>query len=333
VKPVDRCEQVRGALDERDERAHGEGNPALREVAADPVEGRQQAEFLVDEPREPLARDLRALVGRWERAGCRSPPARAATASRALHDAPPLVLLDDVELLFDDAVHHVERRAAAVHAGFGRECVRLDVEMPRQGVAARPLRRSLRARLLCGLHRRLWSRLERLHRLVGEHGRRSRWPGWRRLSLLARGDDHQLRDAVVEARHLLHELPNRSLALHEQLAQAGVLLEQLGDLDHAAKRSRRSGGVDPLSTDAVRSAAIPAPSRGCEVDAGEQRREHRAVDLNLGLPDVERRQLKAARLETLRQHTPARAVEPNRLGDAPTLVHEQIEVTVDRIEA
>jgi hypothetical protein len=64
VKPVDRREQVRGALDECDERAHGERSSALREVAAIAVEGSQQAELLVDEPSESLAHDLRAFVGR-----------------------------------------------------------------------------------------------------------------------------------------------------------------------------------------------------------------------------------------------------------------------------
>ena len=40
VQAVDRCEQVRRALDEAHERAHREVDPALSEVAADAIEGR-----------------------------------------------------------------------------------------------------------------------------------------------------------------------------------------------------------------------------------------------------------------------------------------------------
>ena len=34
----------------------------------------------------------------------------------------------------------------------------------------------------------------------------------------------------------------------------------------------------------------------------------------------------------LREHAPARAVEPEGLRDAPALVEEEVEMTVDRIE-
>ena len=56
------------ALDEVDERAHRERDAALGEIAADAVERREQPELLVDEPREPVAGDLGALVGRGQRA-------------------------------------------------------------------------------------------------------------------------------------------------------------------------------------------------------------------------------------------------------------------------
>jgi len=45
-----------------DERAHGERDIALTEVATNAIERREQPEFLINEPREPLASDLRALV-------------------------------------------------------------------------------------------------------------------------------------------------------------------------------------------------------------------------------------------------------------------------------
>ena len=41
-----------------------------------------------------------------------------AATRRATHKAPALLLLDDINLLFDDLVADVERRTAAVRAGF-----------------------------------------------------------------------------------------------------------------------------------------------------------------------------------------------------------------------
>src|ERR1041384_2122868 len=113
---VDRREQIGAALDERHERAHRERDAALGQIAADPIERHQHRELLVDEPAEPLARDLRALVWRWERVRGRALSAVAAPASRAAHDASTLMFLDDVQLLLDDDICGVECAAAAVRA-------------------------------------------------------------------------------------------------------------------------------------------------------------------------------------------------------------------------
>src|ERR1041384_4064826 len=111
---VDRREQIGAALDERHERAHRERDAALGEIAADPIERHQHRELLVEEPAEPLARDLRALVRRRKRPGGRALPAVATSARRAAHDASTLMLLDDMQLLFDDDIGGVERAAAAM---------------------------------------------------------------------------------------------------------------------------------------------------------------------------------------------------------------------------
>ena len=64
MKTVNSAEQIGRALDERHERAHRDRHAASGEVATNTVKRREQPELLVDEPREPIARDLRALVGR-----------------------------------------------------------------------------------------------------------------------------------------------------------------------------------------------------------------------------------------------------------------------------
>src|SRR5690606_6227756 len=91
---------------------------------------------LMDEPREPLARDLRALVGRGQRTRRRACAAASAARRRALHDASTLVLFDDVQLLLDDLIDHVELEAAAVLAAVGAEHVFLRFEVRRQRLAA-----------------------------------------------------------------------------------------------------------------------------------------------------------------------------------------------------
>lgn len=68
-------------------------------VAAQTIERRQHRELLVDEPRQPVARDLRAVVRRGERSWGRAPTTVATATARAPHDAAPLVFLDDVQLL------------------------------------------------------------------------------------------------------------------------------------------------------------------------------------------------------------------------------------------
>ncbi len=132
---VDGREQIRGALDEADERAHREGDAARRKVATDPIERREQRELLVDEPGQPVAGDLGAFVRRGQRARRRSLAAVAAAAGRAPHDAAALVLLDDVQLLLGDDVGDVERATATVGARVGASIVLLGLEVRRQRLA------------------------------------------------------------------------------------------------------------------------------------------------------------------------------------------------------
>ena len=198
-RPSMRREQVGRALDERDERAHRDRHAALGEVAADAVERREQPELLVDEPREPLARDLRALVGRGQRARRRALAARAAATRGATHDAAALVLLDDVQLLFDDLVDHVERgarRSARTRVGAARALrlrdgsVRLAPAWARAFVFGCALRRLLGQRFGRSSKARSRLALERRRcdgRLLG-----------RGLSVLALRDREQLRHALVE---------------------------------------------------------------------------------------------------------------------------------------
>lgn len=101
------------ALDERDERAHGERDAALAEIAADAIERREQPELLVHKPSEPLARDLGAVTGSTEGARRGALAALPAAIGVTSHDAATLVLLDDVKLLFDELVGGVQRGATA----------------------------------------------------------------------------------------------------------------------------------------------------------------------------------------------------------------------------
>src|SRR5690606_41739550 len=66
VQAVDAGEEIRCTLDEADESAHRDRNAPLGEVASDAIERRQQTELLVDEPSEPVASDLGALVRRGQ---------------------------------------------------------------------------------------------------------------------------------------------------------------------------------------------------------------------------------------------------------------------------
>jgi hypothetical protein len=63
MQTINTGEPIGGALDERNERAHGERDATLGEIATNAIERSEQLELLVREPREPLARDLGALVG------------------------------------------------------------------------------------------------------------------------------------------------------------------------------------------------------------------------------------------------------------------------------
>lgn len=68
--------------------------------------------------------------------------------------------------------------------------------------------------------------------------------------------------------------------------------------------------------------SIPAAPRSGEVDAREQRRERRPVDLYLGFRPVELRELKTSSLETFRQNAPSRAIKPDRLCEPPAPIEE-----------
>ena len=119
VQPINTREQVRSALDEGDERAHGDRNLALGEIATNAVERREQPELLVNEPGEPLASNFRTLVRSRQRAERGALTARSAAARVAPHDAAALVLLDDVELLFDELVGNVQGMPASGCTGLG----------------------------------------------------------------------------------------------------------------------------------------------------------------------------------------------------------------------
>ena len=67
----------------------------------------------------------------------RAATARATATRRAPHDAPPLVLLHDVQLLLDDFVRGVELCAAAVRARVGSEARLLRLGVRRQRSSSR----------------------------------------------------------------------------------------------------------------------------------------------------------------------------------------------------
>jgi hypothetical protein len=119
MQAINAREQIRSALDEGDERAHGEWNAALGEIATDAIVRREQPKLLVNEPREPLASDFGTLVGGRQRAEGSALTAPSAAAGVAPHDAGTLVLLDDVKLLLDEFVGNIQGMAAARGARFG----------------------------------------------------------------------------------------------------------------------------------------------------------------------------------------------------------------------
>ncbi|MFT3768501.1 MAG: hypothetical protein QM820_23895 [Minicystis sp.] len=241
------------------------------------------------------------------------------------------MLFHDVQLLFDDLVDDIELRRAAVLAARWSETMFLDGEVLGDGAATGPARAALRRLRLFRQVRRLGSRVERLLHLCRDDGRRLGLllRARRRLALLALGDRQELRDPLVELRELGHEPRVRREQLGDLRTLLGVLSQQRLDVDHEPTRSRLEIDVDPLPT---RKPSKPAPARGGEVDAREQRGERRAVDLHPRVPAVDGRELKTPSLETLCKYAPARAVEPDRFGDAPPLVEEEVEVPVDGIE-
>src|SRR5262249_32474026 len=134
-------------------------------------------ELLIDEPAEPLTRDLRALVRCRERARGRALSAVAAPASRAAHDASTLMLLDDVQLLLDDDIRGIERAAAAVRARVRPPVVRLSLEVRRDRLAPRRPTRLGRGLGLGRQRRSCWALVEGTL-CVGGDDRWRRWRNW-----------------------------------------------------------------------------------------------------------------------------------------------------------
>lgn len=92
MQSVDRGEEIRSALDERDERAHRDRDTALGEIASDAVERSEERELVVHEPGEPVAGDLGTLVGSRQRPRGRALSTPAASAGGASDDTAALVL-------------------------------------------------------------------------------------------------------------------------------------------------------------------------------------------------------------------------------------------------
>lgn len=321
MKAIDALEQVGRTLDQGDQGPHGDRDAPLREIAADTIERSQEHELLVDESGEPLTGDLRTLVRCRQRPPCRAAAAAATRARRTSDEPPALVLLHDVQLLLDQLLSGIQRRAAAVTAGIGPQRVLLGLEMLGYRLAARGSARLLLARLGRRLLRRRRPMVERAL-LRRPHGR-----GWGGRLLgggnaaLSLSDGEQLGDAVVERSDLLEDLSELS-------AKRGVVTPKSLRLllGHGGRGSRRSIAVDHLFAGRRAEATIPTAAGDGEVDASEDGREGGAVDLHLPSAAVERRQLKAPSLEALAEEAPARAVEPQRLCEAPAAIHEEVQV-------
>src|SRR5690606_38707548 len=121
---------------------------------------REQPEFLVHEPREPLARDLGARIRSWQRAERGALAARAASARVAANDSSALVLLDDVELLFDEVVDDIQGRSAAGRARIRSKLVLFGLEVAGERLAPGGSCLLLRRPVHGGLLRRLRPLLE-----------------------------------------------------------------------------------------------------------------------------------------------------------------------------
>src|SRR6185312_7446605 len=98
-------------------------------------------------------------------------------------------------------------------------------------------------------------------------------------------------------------------------------------------RSHSGIRVDRLLGFFASRSAVPAAPRGGEVDAGKDGRERRPVDHHLRPVPVERRELEAAGFEAFGEQAPARAIEPQRLRQPPSLVEEEVQMPIDGIES
>jgi hypothetical protein len=169
-----------------------------------------------------------------------------------------LVLLHDVQLLFDHFIRDVELRAAAMLATFGTKRVLLSLEMCRDRLSARGLRARLLHSRLVWLRRRLGTIVEGESGFVADDGRWRRHPRcwWRSLSTLC--DGKQLGDALVQSRELLGEPGIAHNQLAKLLSELCVLALQCVVVEHGGKRSRHAIGVDPQSS--VLSSFAPVPA-------------------------------------------------------------------------
>jgi hypothetical protein len=194
------------------------------------------------------------------------------------------VLLDDVQLLLDNLLGDVEGTAAAVRARGGPQRVGFDLEMRGQRLATDG-RRGFGAGLTFGQRGRRGRRRTRARcasRTGGGEGRRR----GRRLGAGALGDASSSATRSFSRATWRSGRVGRDELIELRRAAARALLRvlapQLGDGGHAVTRSHRRALSIPAVV--VARAAIPAAPRGGEVDAREQRRERRAVDLDLRRP-------------------------------------------------
>ncbi len=105
-------------------------------------------------------------------------------------------------------------------------------------------------------------------------------------------------------------------------------------------RQRASVTAALSQTSLLRSSGVPVGqpsalfglSLTVRLSSSGRLRLQEAVDLDAGVEIGESRQLKAASLEPLREDAPARAIEPEHLGQAAALVEKEGEVTVDGVE-
>ena len=242
------------------------------------------------------------------------------------------MLLHDVKLLFAKVIDDVERGRAAIAASLGTKLVLLGLEVTRDGLSPRGLRSLLRRALFRRLVRRLRTFVERASGVALDERRRNGRLLDGGPALLALGHREQLGDALVQPRELGEKSADLRCEGRDLLAQCRVLLAQAFELAHGrAEIILGSPCRSPFSL-FEHGSPVPAASSGGEVDAGEQGREHRAVDGDLRRVAREGGKLETAGLETFREDTPARAIEPERFRDPSSLVEKEVEMAVDGIE-